>query len=229
MSFMKTDVSDEKDSVIEKVVELNMSRGDKQEIPIDFEAIRDKIVYDEMGNQIRFGDIYKHQKTIIVFTRHFLCFICKDYVEDLAIVPLEYLQEANVRLVVIGPAPYKFIKNFRKETGFVGTMYTDPERELYQLLKLKDKTQHGQLKGSKHIKQGLFMGIMKSMWRAMQVQEYQGNVAQQGGAFVIGPGEVIHHAHIEKNATDQCPINDLLEEAGVQLVSFPKDTRVMHL
>ena len=24
-------------------------------------------------------------------------------------VPLEYLQEADVRLVVIGPAPYKFI------------------------------------------------------------------------------------------------------------------------
>jgi hypothetical protein len=41
--------------------------------------------------------------------QHFLDFITQDYVEDLGMIPLEYLQEANVRLVVIGPAPFKFI------------------------------------------------------------------------------------------------------------------------
>ena len=41
--------------------------------------------------------------------QHFLDFITKDYVEDISSIPLEYLQEADVRLVIIGPAPYKFI------------------------------------------------------------------------------------------------------------------------
>jgi len=35
--------------------------------------------------------------------------VTKDYVEDLGMIPLEYLQESNVRLVVIGQAPYKYI------------------------------------------------------------------------------------------------------------------------
>ena len=42
--------------------------------------------------------------------QHFLDYITKDYVEDISMIPLEYLQEADVRLVVIGPAPYKFIQ-----------------------------------------------------------------------------------------------------------------------
>ena len=41
--------------------------------------------------------------------QHFLDFITKDYVEDISLIPLEYLQEADVRLVIIGPAPYKYI------------------------------------------------------------------------------------------------------------------------
>lgn len=49
------------------------------------------------------------QKRHVFFLQHFLDFITKDYVEDLGMIPLEYLQEADVRLVVIGPAPYKFI------------------------------------------------------------------------------------------------------------------------
>ena len=46
---------------------------------------------------------------IYFFFQHFLDFITKDYVEDISLIPLEYLQEADVRLVIIGPAPYKYI------------------------------------------------------------------------------------------------------------------------
>ena len=41
---------------------------------------------------------------------------------------------------------------------------------------------------SRHIKSGLLTGMAKSVWRAMQYQEYQGDPRQQGGSFVIGPG-----------------------------------------
>ena len=36
-------------------------------------------------------------------------YITKDYVEDIASIPIEYLQAVDARIVVIGPAPYKFI------------------------------------------------------------------------------------------------------------------------
>ncbi|OWF38577.1 thioredoxin-like protein AAED1 [Mizuhopecten yessoensis] len=225
-------MADEKksiDSPVDKVDDLKMSRGEKPEIVVDLEKLHDLFVYDEMENKIRFSDIYKHQKTVVVFIRHFLCFVCKDYMEDLAIIPLEYLQAANVRIVVIGPAPCKFIKPFKKETGFNYTLYTDPEREIYKALNLKEKMEHGDDKNNKHVKQNVIMGVLRSTWKAMRVQEYEGNIKQQGGAFVLGPGDAVHFAHIDENSLDHTPINDLLEKAGVAAVSFPKDKRVQHI
>lgn len=217
---------------VKDVDDIKMSRSDKPEevkMEVNFEKLQDMNVFDEMGNKIRFGDIYKRQKTIIVFTRHFLCFVCKDYVEDLALIPFEYLQEADVRVVVIGPAPYKFIKDFKKVTGFYSSLYTDPDREIYKSLGLKEVMEHGNSTESKHIKQNAFMGVMRSLWRGMKHKEFQGDVKQQGGALVVGPGNEVHFSHIDKNSSDHTPINKLLEIAGVQPVSFPKDQRVQSL
>lgn len=70
-------MAEEKDDIREAVEEddvkevndLKMSRTEEPEYHVDFDKIRDKIVYDGMGNKIKFGDIYKKQKTIIVFVR----------------------------------------------------------------------------------------------------------------------------------------------------------------
>ncbi|XP_062569589.1 peroxiredoxin-like 2C [Saccostrea cucullata] len=221
----------EETQVTEEIDNLQMSRGEKPE-PCDFKfnftKAKEKFVLDEGGNKIKFGDIYKHQKTIVIFTRHFLCFVCKDYIEDLAKVPLEYLQEAGVRVVVIGPAPDKFISAFKKETGFMYTMYTDPDRELYKLLGMKSNPEYGKnTKNNKHLKHNMISGILSSTWRAMQSQEYQGDVRQQGAEYILGPGDEVHFMHLCECTTDQTPINDLLHLAGVKQVSFPKDRRVI--
>ena len=54
---------------LEEVDELKMSRTEEPEYSVNFKKICDKIVFDGQGNKIRFGDIYKHQKTVIVFVR----------------------------------------------------------------------------------------------------------------------------------------------------------------
>lgn len=46
------------------------------------------------------------------------------------------------------------------------------------------------LTDSRHVKQNMFMGVMRSIWRSMKYQEFQGNVQQQGGALVVGPGKI---------------------------------------
>ena len=33
------------------------------------------------------------------------------------------------------------------------------------------------------------MGMLRSTWKAMKVQAWQGEIKQQGGAFVFGPGK----------------------------------------
>ncbi|KAL8625706.1 hypothetical protein ACOMHN_043981 [Nucella lapillus] len=80
---------------------------------------------------------------------------------------------------------------------------------------------------SKHVKSGALMGVLTSMWRAMRYQEYQGNPKQQGGSFIMGPEEEVHFQHLDETCTDHMNINDLLIQAGVQPVSFPKDQRVV--
>lgn len=44
---------------------------------------------------------------------------------------------------------------------------------------------------SPHVKSGVFMGQMKSIWRAMTspVFDFQGDLHQQGGAIIVGPGK----------------------------------------
>jgi len=49
---------------------LEISRGDLAESPrLDLSKIENLIVYDEHGREIRVGDIYKYQKTILVLVR----------------------------------------------------------------------------------------------------------------------------------------------------------------
>ncbi|KAM9167872.1 peroxiredoxin-like 2C isoform 4-T4 [Mergus octosetaceus] len=69
------------------------------------------LVADGEGRRVPFAALYREQKAIVVFVRSFLCYTCKEYVEDLAKVPRSYLQEANVRLIVIGQSSYHHIKS----------------------------------------------------------------------------------------------------------------------
>ncbi|XP_064591915.1 peroxiredoxin-like 2C isoform X2 [Zonotrichia leucophrys gambelii] len=68
---------------------------------------------------------------------NFLCYTCKEYVEDLAKVPKAFLQESNVRLIVIGQSSYHHIKPFCSLTGYTHEMYVDPKREIYKILGMK--------------------------------------------------------------------------------------------
>lgn len=74
----KEDVSDNEENLQMSVNDMNMSRTEEPEYCVDFEKIRDRVVFDGMGNQIKFADIYKNQKTIVVFIRvsmHLRCVI----------------------------------------------------------------------------------------------------------------------------------------------------------
>ncbi|KAJ0039390.1 hypothetical protein NL108_015841, partial [Boleophthalmus pectinirostris] len=121
---------------------------------------------------------------------NFLCYSCKEYVEDLSKIPREILQAGNINLVVIGQSAPQHIESFCSLTGYPYEIYVDPERCIYQKLGLKREakfTQSGH--NSPHVKSGLFTGQMKSIWRAMTSPafDFQGDLNQQGGAMIVGP------------------------------------------
>ena len=52
---------------------------------------------------------------------------------------------------------------------------------------------------SRHVKSNMVTGVFKSMWRGMKFREFQGDMNQQGGAFICGPGNIeISHKNMFK-------------------------------
>ena len=61
--------TDGKEESMTGVGSLNMSRGEKPEADINWPKLETLFVYDEMGNKIKFSDVYRRQKTLIIFVR----------------------------------------------------------------------------------------------------------------------------------------------------------------
>ncbi|XP_027470682.1 peroxiredoxin-like 2C isoform X3 [Zalophus californianus] len=164
-------------------------------------AVAELPVLDANARQVPFGALFRERRAVVVFVRHFLCYICKEYVEDLAKIPKSFLQEADVTLIVIGQSSYHHIEPFCKLTGYSHEIYVDPEREIYKKLGMK---------------------------RGEEIAS-SGDPAQQGGTLILGPGNNIHFIHRDKNRLDHKPINSVLQLVGVQHVDFTSRPSVIHV
>ncbi|XP_014717306.2 peroxiredoxin-like 2C isoform X2 [Equus asinus] len=164
-------------------------------------AVAELPVLDASGRRVPFGALFRERRAVVVFVRHFLCYICKEYVEDLAKIPKSFLQEANVTLIVIGQSSYHHIEPFCKLTGYSHEIYVDPEREIYKRLGMK---------------------------RGEEIA-FSGDPAQQGGTLILGPGNNIHFIHCDRNRLDHKPINAVLQLVGVQPVDFTGRPSVTHV
>lgn len=122
-------------------------------------------------------------------------------------------------MVVIGCAGHTDIKGFRKETKYTQELYCDPDRRLYKAFELK-ASMGGTGGHSEHVKSSIVGGTLKSIWRGLKSMHAQGNVLQQGGAFVVAPGGTILYEHRDDNPQDHAPINDLLVAAGLPRFDF---------
>ncbi|KAM6229808.1 peroxiredoxin-like 2C isoform 2-T2 [Porphyrio hochstetteri] len=176
------------------------------------EAARCPVV-DADGRRIPFEALYGEQKAIVVFVRNFLCYTCKEYVEDLAKVPKAFLQP------------------FCSLTGYTHEMYVDPQREIYKTFGMKRGEGNNVSVRSPHVKSNVLLGSIRSMWRAMTgpAFDFQGDPAQQGGALILGPGNEVHFLHLDKNRLDHVPINTVLQLAGVKTVNFTNKPQIIDI
>ncbi|XP_008284825.1 thioredoxin-like protein AAED1 [Stegastes partitus] len=202
-------------------------------VDIHLQDVEDCLIYDRHGVSAAFRSLYQERKSIIIFVRNFLCYSCKEYVEDLSKIPREALEDAGIRLVVIGQSAHHHIEPFCSLTGYPYEIYVDPERCIYQKLGMKREEKFSDSANpSPHVKSGMFAGQMKSIWRAMTSPafDFQGDLHQQGGAIIAGPGSQVHFAHFDMNRLDHMPINWLLQLAGVQqTLDFSNKPKIMHV
>ncbi|XP_006626929.2 peroxiredoxin-like 2C [Lepisosteus oculatus] len=202
----------------------------KNPVNIPISEVEDCFVYNRHGKRIPFKSLYDDKKSIVIFVRHFLCYTCKEYVEDLAKIPKRFLTDADVRLIVIGQSSHHHIEAFCALTGYPHEIYVDPERQIYKKLGMKKGEVFTESAAPcPHVKSSTLMGSLKSLWRAMNSPafDFQGDLNQQGGCLILGPGSEVHFTHFDMNRLDHMPITWLLQLTGVQMVDFRDQPRIL--
>ncbi|XP_054894996.1 peroxiredoxin-like 2C isoform X2 [Poeciliopsis prolifica] len=177
---------------------------------INLKDVEDCLIYDRRGDSFLFKSLYQDSKSVIIFVR-----------------------EAGIRLVVIGQSAHQHIEPFCLLTGYSHEIYVDPKRSIYLKLGMKrEETFTDSALPSPHVKSGLFLGQIKSIWRAMTSPafDFQGDLHQQGGAIIAGPGSQVQFCHFDMNRLDHMPIAWLLQLAGVQQsLDFSPKPKIIHV
>jgi peroxiredoxin len=107
-------------------------------------------------------------------------------------------------LVVVGPAKPEHIAGFREATGYKGAVFVDPGLRAFRTAGLVHgwaTTYHplALLKGIGALTQGFRQGAR------------QGDVVQQGGTFVLGPGDRVRYEWRDRHAGDNPDLDDVVE------------------
>ncbi|THV01135.1 hypothetical protein K435DRAFT_718349 [Dendrothele bispora CBS 962.96] len=181
------------------------------------QKVSDIELVDVDGNKLKFGTVIADKKTIVVFVRQFFCGSCQQYVEQLASVPKEKLECANVELVVIGCGDWKPI------THYADKIYAESTRTIYYELRMNSDGLGGTPAGEErktYLKRGKLFNFLRSIWRGPLANPSligkQGDIAQLGGEFVF-ESEKCTFAHRMKHSEDHFEVVDLMKHVNVSL------------
>lgn len=105
------------------------------------------------------------------------------------------MHRRGANLVVVGPGRPEHLKSFREVTRFTGPLYADPSLSTFRAAGLAygwSKTFHPRsiLKGLGAFGAGFRQGVRR------------GNPVQQGGLFVLGPGDRVSYEWRDRFAGD---------------------------
>ncbi|KZW02974.1 hypothetical protein EXIGLDRAFT_600960 [Exidia glandulosa HHB12029] len=177
-------------------------------------------VLDAQGNSVPFGSLFENTRAVVVFIRHFWCGSCQDYVCQLATVPRAALENAGVKLVVIGCGESSMIKDYQELTQLTnGEIYADPSRRLYDVLGTTSNRKMPSERPS-YVQHGLFLNLVRSFWRGYITHfasiGKQGNDSQLGADLVVGPGQTCSFIWRMRNTQDHVAVLELMKHAGVE-------------
>jgi len=103
-------------------------------------------------------------------------------------------------LVVVGPASPSLIAGFREVTGYAGPLFVDPSCRTFKTA--------GLVRGwaSTYHPRAVLKG-MSALARGFRQGGRQGDVIQQGGTFVLGPGDRVRYEWRDRFAGDNADLD----------------------
>lgn len=127
---------------------------------------------------------------------------CRQQVAELAGAAQRF-ENINARLAVIGSGDPRHFKEFRKITGYIGPLFSDPSLKAFSFLNFT-----GGVAGFLSVK-SIFKAAsaLKNGYRQGSVQ---GSAMQLGGAVIIDPTGSIRYYFASRKAGDHPNIDDLI-------------------
>ncbi|TYT73229.1 hypothetical protein FIM25_16190 [Desulfobotulus mexicanus] len=120
----------------------------------------------------------------------------------------EELDTMGVALVSIGSGTPEDARYFIEKFSYQGEMYLDPELNAYKAFDLKRG--FWRTLGPSPLARGF-----KAMKQGFRQGRSAGDLWQQGGLFVIGPGNSLLFEHINGMAGDQADLNIVLRAVSL--------------
>ncbi|ORX36902.1 AhpC/TSA antioxidant enzyme-domain-containing protein [Kockovaella imperatae] len=179
-------------------------------------------VIAEDGERVRFGNLVRDRKTIVIFIRHWFCSLCAQYMQSIVSqVRPEALEAADVNLIIIGNGSVKMLPGYKnKAFNCPFPMYTDPSLELYRAL--GQTRQSGDAGADEdagdYLVQSVMQQTVSTVKRAtMMPLRNPGHFTQLGGEFIFDGALNCTYAHRMTTTRSHAPIRDVCAEAGVRL------------
>ncbi|KAK6434052.1 hypothetical protein LTR95_009768 [Oleoguttula sp. CCFEE 5521] len=177
---------------------------------------------DEKGSKVVFKDLYSpHERTLVVFIRHFFCGMCEDYVRALvADLPPSLLSQASppTILLIIGCGEPPAIAGYKQRTGCPFEIYCDPSRALYSKLGMIQDLGLGETT-PQYSKSTIVGGTVKSMGNMLKAGlgvRHGGNYSQDGGEWVFEKGGELKWCRRMRNTRDHAEVTELKNVLGIE-------------
>lgn len=114
------------------------------------------------------------------------------------------IEARGARVVVVGNGGAHFARAFIEERNVTVDVFVDPSRRTYDAAGLK-----------RGMGATFSMNVLKNSVRAMKNGHFQGMTKgdpwQQGGVFVLGPGDTEHYAYVSAQAGDHPPVDEVVD------------------
>ena len=177
--------------------------------------LRDVVVQDPEGSEVRFGELWRDRPAVLVFLRHYGCVFCRAHAVQLHHARNRF-EEAGARLAVIGQGTPEQAKEFRRAQSIDLPVYSDPERQAYEAAGAKVAT-FSELVNARTVARGIGHTVTSRI-RQGSIAVHQGRLvdhpAQLGGVLVIAPDDSVRYAHLSEDASDNPPVDEILAAVG---------------
>lgn len=162
---------------------------------------------DLNGQRVRLGDEWRERPAVVVWLRHFGCLLCKEQAADFVAHRPE-IEALGARLVFVGNGEVAWAREFEAEHSSGCRVLADPELVSYRAIGARRGW--ATTVGPRAVAAGL-----RALRRGFRQTQVRGVADQQGGVYVIAPGDLVLYFYLSGYAGDHPPVDDVLSALGV--------------